>query len=179
MRTARVLVLLALGAVIGCAPQDPPPEPVEPAETLVVYSLDPWVLFPGDEQDLEAGQAVFQRHIVLGSVFVTDPTVQREILGEVQKGIEEAPQVQELGDRLLGGFMPRYGLHHVAKDGTVTDWLICFGTRRVREFRNGELIRVEIGVGEKMWRDIHRNTTLRSESLLDDTLRVADVRLAD
>lgn len=58
MRVARWL-LLVLATVAGCAPQESPPEPVE---TLVVYSLDPWPLLPGDEQELEPGQMVFHKH---------------------------------------------------------------------------------------------------------------------
>lgn len=175
MRAARWLVLLALATVAGCFPQEPPPEPVE---TLVVYSLDPWVLLPGDEQDLEAGQAVFQRHIVLGSVLVTDQSVQREILDGVAKGIEEGKKIAP-ADRLACSFQPRHGLHHVAKDGTVSDWLICFSCGQVKEIRNGEVVKRERSYG--------KDATLMSSiqdfaggprGLLDETLRAA-VKLAD
>jgi hypothetical protein len=172
MRTARVLVLLAFAAVVGCSEEPPVPD-----DTLVVYSLEPWQY--GKDEQPEPGEVLFHRYLVIGSTEVADPSRRQEILDAVRRGIEDADPEQDLGELGVGVFRPRHGLHHVAEDGTVTDWLISFSSGQVREIRNGELVRVEKGVGGKTWRDVHRNITHRPYGPLNDTLRTAGVKLAD
>jgi hypothetical protein len=174
MRTACWLVLLALGMLAGCAPQEPPPEPVE---RLVVYSLEP--MLRKGEVDAEPGDEWFDKYFVSGSTAVTDPMRQRAILDAVRQGIEEADQDPTV--HKMCEFMPRHGLRHVAKDGTVTEWLICFSCEQVKVLQNG----VQLGLFEKEdWHGSGRyktgkgNITHGPQKLLNDTLRTAGVKLA-
>jgi len=170
MRTARWLVPLALGMLAGCAPQEPPPEPVE---TLVVYSLEPM----GSEIDgVEPGDVFFHHKLVYGSVTVTDPQAQQEILNAVRQGIEEEEQDPTVHKMCM--FMPRHGVRHTAKDGRVTEWVICFSCGDVRIWENGqpqEWVKQHSigGMKTNVW-----NTTRHAQKLLNNTLRAAGVELA-
>lgn len=152
MQATRVLVVLALGMVAGCGPS------VEVEETLVVYSLD-----PNFERRPEPGEEWFGERFVLGSLTVTEPERRAELLAEVAAGIEKAKNQP----RAACLFEPRHGLHHVAKDGTVTDFVICFKCGDVVTKKNGR--RVE-GMSQ---------TTRHSQKLLNDTLHNAGVKLAN
>lgn len=163
----RTAWLMLLGLAVGCVRSDPPPtsEPppaAEPDESLVVYSLEPQRRV-GDDYKLEAGEVVFQRYLVIGSTTVTGSKI-RELLEGVEKGIER--------DRLKRAicFEPRHGMRHTAKDGTVTEWLMCFECIQV-------IVTVQKAGVEVSREDYYLNHT--PQKLLNDTLRTAGVKLAE
>ena len=151
MQAALALVVLVLGMATGCGPS------VEVEESLVVYSLD-----PDFERRPVPGEEWFGNRFVFGSVSVTDPERRAELLTAVREGIDGAKGQPPLACL----FEPRHGLHHVAKDGTVTDYVICFKCGEAVVEKNGR--RVE-GMSQ---------TTHRPQKLLNDTLRSAGVKLA-
>jgi hypothetical protein len=76
-------------------------------------------------------------------------------------------------------FSPRHGLHHVASDGTTTDTLICFACEQVRQTKGGERVKWESnGPRGPEWFTTGA-ITRRPQKLLNDTLRSANVKLAD
>lgn len=159
----RTAWLMLLGLAAGCVRSDPPtsepPPTAEPDETLVVYSLEPGLGGPS----AKPGEANFQGYPIIGSATVTGDAV-KELLEGVEKGIERGNEIRALC------FAPRHGMRHVAKDGTVTEWLICF-----------ECIRVVITTtptgGEPTKEGFYINN--KPQKLLNDTLRAAGVKLAD
>ncbi len=151
MRTARWLVLFALVMLTGCGPAP------DVGGTLVVYSLD-----PDFRRVPQPDEQWFGKRFVLGSVTVSDPALRAKLLTEVRAGIDEG-RGQPAAACM---FEPRHGLHHVAKDGTVTDYVICFKCGDAVVEKNGQRVG---GMSQ---------TTRRPQKLLNDTLRSADVKLA-
>jgi hypothetical protein len=154
MRTARCLVLLGLLTLAGCSKSTT--EGVD--GTLVVYSLD-----PDFKRKPEPGEEWFGKRFVLGSVSVTDPELRKKLLTEVRAGIDEG-RGQPAAACM---FEPRHGLRHVATDGTVTDYVLCFKCGDAEVEKNGQRVQ---GMSQ---------TTRRAQKLLNDTLRSANVKLAD
>ncbi len=100
---------------------------------------------------------------MLGSVSVTDPELRKKLLTEVRAGIDEG-RGQPAAACM---FEPRHGLRHVATDGTVTDYVLCFKCGDAEVEKNGQRVQ---GMSQ---------TTRRAQKLLNDTLRSANVKLAD
>ena len=182
MRHTAWPLLVGLGLVAGCGPSAPPPvaEPptaTEPEETLVVYSLEPWRL---DEwEKLEAGEVEFHRYLVIGSTTVAEPKPRTEILDAVRKGNEDADQ--DPTKHKMCKFSPRHGLHHVAKDGTETDWVICFSCGQVRLMENGKPLKkweTEDFIDGRRYAVNLGNITRGPQKLLDRTLTDAGIKLA-
>jgi hypothetical protein len=153
MRTACCLVLMALATLAGCS--KPTTEGVD--GTLVVYSLD-----PSFERKPEPGEEWFGKRFVLGSVSVTDAELRKKLLTEVRAGIDQG-RGQPAAACM---FEPRHGLRHLATDGTVTDYVICFKCGDAVVETNGRRVQ---GMSQ---------TTRRAQKLLNDTLRNAGVELA-
>lgn len=173
MRTACCLVLMALATLAGCS--KPTTEGVD--GTLLVYSLDP--LGPVEDTELEPGEVLFHKYVVIGSTTVTDSERQREIVDGLRVGVEEAHQDPNV--HKMCQFSPRHGVRLAVNDGTVNEWLICFACEEVKVFQNGAPLRAfeksELPTGVRS-KTNKGNITRRAQKLLNDTLRNAGVELA-